>query len=550
MNPTTIPAFVDALAEKHPDTVWLRDRHGDEFAEWSWSDVRDEANSAAAWLASRYGSDKANIAILSRNRAHWFLADIAVCASGNVTIPMFTTLAQPTAKYILDFTDARALVLGEAENWESVREVLPEGIDIITLPGVEIDDAHIRWDDIVAECKGQCPDYECKHDDLITIVFTSGTTGVPKGVMQSHDSMLLPMIRAKSYFSLRPKPRFLSYLPLSHIAERQLVLVQSIVNDGVVTFNESMLTLGRDMADVKPNYMFGPPRVWEQIAQNVIAKFGSREALDAALDKDPEGVGKGVRTNLGLDDYDYLLTAAAPTPPALIEWYEKLGLQLMEGFGQTEMMVAAANKPGRRKIGSIGYVPDDVELRISEEGELLFKAAGSAVGYYKDPEKTTETFVDGWVHTGDKGYIDDDGFVFLTGRVKDYFKTIQGKFVAPTPIENRFAECGLAEQLCLLGRGYSKTVMVVVLTAAAQQMDRDELESLLRDKADQVNRQIEKHARIGAVIVADEPWTIENEFLTPTMKIRREQVEGRYGERAAELAHEAAVSRHLMVDWA
>ena len=245
MNPTTIPAFVDALAEKHPDTVWLRDRHGDDFTEWTWSDVRDEAYSASAWLASRYGSDKANIVILSRNRAHWFLADIAICASGNVTIPMFTTLAQPTAKYILEFTDAKALILGEAENWESVREILPEDVDVITLPGVEIDDPHIRWDDIVAECKGQCPDYECKHDDLITIVFTSGTTGVPKGVMQSHDSMLVPMIRAKSYFSLRPNPRFLSYLPLSHIAERQLVLVQSLVNDGVVTFNESMLHLGR-----------------------------------------------------------------------------------------------------------------------------------------------------------------------------------------------------------------------------------------------------------------------------------------------------------------
>ncbi len=550
MSLTTLTAYVDALTDQHPDRVWLRDRRDDDYDDWTWARARDEAYAAAAWLERRFGADGNNVVILSRNRAHWMLADVAIIASGNVTIPMFTTLAAPTAQYILEFTDAKAMIVGETENWDSIRDVLPEGIELIALPGVELDVPHLKWDDIVAECSGMRPDYECRHDDLISIVFTSGTTGVPKGVMQTHDSMLIPMQRCRAHFQIRPNPRFLSYLPLSHIAERQLVFVQSMVNDGTITFNESLLTLGRDMADTQPNYFFGPPRVWEQIAQNVIAKFGSREAMDAALEADPDGVGATVKQNLGLDEADYLLTAAAPTPPALIEWYERLGIQLMEGFGQTEIMAIALNKPGSRKIGSIGRVPPEVEMKITDEGELVFRADGTAIGYFKDAEKTAETFVDGWVHTGDKGYVDDDGFVFLTGRVKDYFKTIQGKFVAPTPIENRFAEHPMTEQLCLLGRGYSKTVMVAVLADAACKCDRAEVESALVELAQAVNSDVDKHARIGAVIVADEPWTIENECLTPTLKLRREEVEKRYGERARELAHEAAVGRKVLVEWA
>ena len=546
---TTLLEYVDSFCDKYPERIWLRDRKGDEFTEWSWSDAHAEINAAAAWLERRYGASQANIALLSRNRAHWLLADLAIIGAGNVTIPLFTTLVPSAAEYIFDFTEAKVLILGEAENWGAVREVLPDGVDIITLPGVDVDGPHRRWEDLVSECAGLEPDYTAKHDDLISIVFTSGTTGVPKGVMQAHDSFLVPMQRAKDYFGLRPNPRFLSYLPLSHIAERQLVLVQSMLYPGSVTFNESLEILLRDMADTKPNYLFGVPRVWEQLQQGMFAKFGSQKALDAALAADLDGVGLGVRTALGLDDADYLLTAGAPTPPALIEWYEKLGLQLMEAFGQTEIMAVACNTPEYRRIGSIGRLIDGVEMEISEVGELLFKAGGAAIGYYKLPEKSAETFVDGWVHTGDKGYVDDDGFIFLTGRVKDYFKTIQGKFVAPTPIENSFAENEWTEQICLLGRGYSKTVMVCVLSNIAQKEDRTAIEKALLEKAAAVNDKVEKHARIGAVIMSTELWTIENEMLTPTLKIRREEVEGRFGEQARELAHQAAVEGEIRLEW-
>lgn len=549
MNNPTMLSHVEFNADKMPDVVWLRDRAGDEFTEWSWRQACDEIHAAASWFESRFGDAQANIAILSRNRAHWAMADIAIMASGNVAVPLFTTLAATTAEYILGFTEARALILGESENWETVRKVLPDGIEIITLPGVEIDQPHTSWQDIVSENAEKKPDHVCTHDELVSIVFTSGTTGVPKGVMQDHDSFLMPMKRAKQFFAIRANPRFLSYLPLSHIAERQLIIVQSIIHEGSITFNESLATLLRDMHDTKPNYFFGAPRVWEQLQQGVVAKFGSQDAMDQALAADPENVALGVRTKLGLDEADYMLTAAAPTPPALIEWYDSLGLAVMEGFGQTEIMAVICCREGHRKIGSIGKVIDGVEIRISDEGEIQLRAPGSALGYYKMPEKTAETFVGGWVYTGDKGFIDDEGFVFLTGRVKDYFKTIQGKFVAPVPIENAFAKNEWIEQICLLGRGYSKTVMVAVLSDLAQQRERSSIEESLVEHAKAVNGSIDHHARIGAVIIATDPWTIEDEMLTPTLKIRRDEVETRFGARAQELAHDSAVGRKIRTEW-
>ena len=165
------------------------------------------------------------------------------------------------------------------------------------------------------------------------------------------------------------------------------------------------------------------------------------------------------------------------------------------------------------------------------------------------PEKTAETFVDGWVHTGDKGYIDDDGFVFLTGRVKDYFKTIQGKYVAPAGIESEFSAHAWTEQVCLLGRGYSKTVIVCVLTELGRQQSKENVEESLLEMLVAVNKTIEKHARLGAIIISNDPWTIENDMLTPTLKIRRDEVEAHFGEQAQQLAHDAALNHNVGVAW-
>ena len=545
----TLLEYLDQWSQEYPDKIWLRDRQGDQITEWSWRQAQEEIHAIGAWLEQHFSTTDNKIGILSRNRAHWILADLGAIAAGNVTIPMFTTLAQDTARYVMDFTDMQLLFVGETENWDAVAEVLPEDIQLVCLPGVEIPQPHLRLEDMIEACRGRSPSYVCQAEDLVTIVFTSGTTGVPKGVMQTHQSFVLPIERFCVAFAVREQGRYLSYLPLSHIAERQLIEGSALMRCGVVDFNESMLTLLRDLSTTRPHFMFGAPRVWEQLQQVIIAHFGSQEALDAALAEDKAGVGQQVRDMLGLGEADYLLTAAAPTPPALIHWYEEFGLVLMEGFGQTEAMGLIANSREARKIGSIGRPVEGVEIRLSDEDELQVRAGGCATGYYKMPEKTAETFVDGWVYTGDKARIDEDGFIYITGRVKDYFKTIQGKFVAPPPIESAFSDNPHTEQLCLLGRGYSKTVMVCVLSDLAQQRDRDTVAEELREMAHKINDTLEKHARIGALVISSEPWNIENAMLTPTLKMRREQIEQAFGERAQALAQEAAVQGELLVEW-
>jgi long-chain acyl-CoA synthetase len=556
MQADTLDKLLAHWARETPDTVWLKDLLPEGSRDITWGEAAATVNAMAAMLEHHFGHGQ-RISLLSRNCAHWFLADLAIISSGNVTVSMFTTLPAATAQYIMDFTETRVLIVGETTNWQAVRQVLPEGTTLITLPGVELEEPHLRWEALLAEWQGKAPAYRCQPDDVISLVFTSGTTGLPKGVIQTHRSNLVPITRFRTAFGTRDNARYFSYLPLSHIAERQIVEFSSLTCCGEVSFNQNLETLAADLQRTRPHMFFGPPRVWEQLKQAVVAKFGGNEALEQALAQDAEGIGRLILEGLGLDQVEYCLVAAAPTPPALIEWWQRLGLILMEGFGQTEAMGVIASGHDSRRIGSIGKPIGEVEFRITEEGELAVRADGCTPGYYNQPDKTEELIRDGWLHTGDKARVDEDGFVYLTGRVKDYFKTIQGKFVAPPPIEGEFAKNPHTEQHCLLGRGFSKTVMVAVLNEAARQLaaaSREQAEAEIAQAIHQavqsINEAVEKHARIGAVILSREEWTIDNEVLTPTLKIRREKVEERYGELAEGLARSAAEQSEVLLHWA
>ncbi|MFN2327526.1 MAG: AMP-binding protein [Chromatocurvus sp.] len=548
MSNDTITGLVSHWAETCPDRLWLRDLYADGSDDYTWAEAYAEIQAVAAMLEDRFGYGE-RMAILSRNRPHWFIADLAIIASGNVSVSLFTTLPASTAEYILDFTETRVLFVGETHNWEAVSTVLPEGVTLITLPGVSLDQPHLRWEDLLEEWRGRAPAYECAADDTIALVFTSGTTGLPKGVIQTHSSNLVPIRRFIQAFGIRDNPRYFSYLPLSHIAERQIVEFSSVVVCGEVSFNESLETILRDLQRTRPHMFFGPPRIWEQFQQAIIGKFGGQAALDKALAADREGVGKMVLDTMGLNEVEFCLVAAAPTPPALIHWWEKFGLILMEGFGQTEAMGLIVSSPDQRRIGSIGKPIGEVQYRITEDGELAVKAEGCTPGYYRMPEKTAELIRDGWIHTGDKARVDEDGFLYITGRVKDYFKTIQGKYVAPPPIEGEFAKNPHAEQQCLLGRGYSKTVMVAVLTPEARQLSREELEASFLATLEEINAAAEKHARIGAAILSSEAWDIANEVLTPTLKIRRDRVEELFGDIACALALRSAEEGKVLLHW-
>ncbi|MBN7796798.1 AMP-binding protein [Parahaliea mediterranea] len=544
----TLPSLLNHWADTRPDKVWMRALEEEGSTDWTWSRAREEAMAVATVLEEDFGHGE-RMVVLSKNCPHWFLADMAIIASGNVTVSMFTTLPADTAQYILEFTGARVMFVGETANWEAVSGVLPADITLVALPGVALDRPHLKWDDLVERGAGRRPAHAATPDELVSLVFTSGTTGKPKGVMQTHESNLVPIRRFTAAFGSEEGSRYFSYLPLSHIAERQIVEFASLVVCGEVSFNRGLDTVLPDLQRTRPQMFFGPPRIWEQFQQAILAKLGGQEALDGMLAADREGARQLILQTIGLDQVNYCLTAAAPTPPPLIHWFGEIGLTLMEGFGQTEAMGLIVSSFEERRIGSVGKPLPGVEYRISEEGELVVRSDGNTPGYYKDPEKTAELLRDGWLHTGDKARVDEDGFIYITGRVKDYFKTIQGKFVAPPPIEGSFAKNPHTEQQCLLGRGYSKTVMVAVLTGDAQALDSSTVEQSVRETLESINDTLEKHARIGAVILSREPWSIESGVLTPTMKIRRDQVEERFGETAERLAREAAEQKALLVHW-
>ncbi|MFE1602847.1 AMP-binding protein [Methylobacterium sp. ID0610] len=544
----TLPGLLKRWRRDHPDRIWLSEREGGGIRIWTWAEAAQEALAIGAWLEERLGGRGKRVAILSRNCAHWMLADLAITAAGHVTVPIFTTQSADIARYILDFAEVDILILGAAENQEKVRAVLPDRVAAMRLPGARAIAAAFDWDDIAGAYRGREPAHVPDADDLASIIFTSGTTGLPKGVMHTHRSLVVPMIRAREPLRMPMFPRFISYLPLSHLAEREQIFVMSLLQGGSVRFLERRETLLRDLRETRPTFFFGAPRIWEQLQHAILLEFGGPDAFAAALADDPAETARRARRFLGFDDVDFLLSGSAPISSALLAFYARIGLVILEGFGQTEAMGVMCNSMEERRLGSIGKPVSGVEAKLSAEGELLIRAEGFSPGYFKDPEQTARTFVDGWVHTGDRARVDADGFYYITGRIKEYFKTIHGKFVAPVPLEDAFAGLPEIDQLCLLGRGYSKTVMVCTLSPAGRTADREGLAAALKARAAAVNAGAEKHAHLGGVIVSLREWTIDNGFLTTTLKIKRDSVETEYGERARELAREAAERKQILVE--
>jgi long-chain acyl-CoA synthetase len=348
---------------------------------------------------------------------------------------------------------------------------------------------------------------------------------------------------------IEAEPIYFSYLPLSHLAERQVIEFTALCRGAPVSFNEGLEFLGRDMQRTRPTFFFGAPRVWEQFQQAVLAQFGGADAFNRALLADSQVVSENVKAALGLDRCEFHLTGSAPLPMPLMAWWDSVGIALMEGFGQTEAMSLIISREGQRRLGALGKPLPGVDIKITQAGELAIRADGCTPGYYKQPDKTAELIQDGWLHTGDRFRQDEDGFLYITGRIKDYFKTIHGKFVAPTPIEALFAKNTCVEQQCLLGLGMAKTVMVAVVSESMRATPLEDIEASVTSTIRSMNASLEKHERLAGVVLTYAPWTIESGILTPTLKIKRDQIADRFGDVAAAMATESAEKKQILVRW-
>lgn len=523
-----------------PDAVYLTQPCGEKVTDYTWAEVGEQVRRMAAHLRSLELLPGSRVALMSKNCAHWIMADLAIWMAGHVSVPIYPSLNGETVRYILDHSEAQVLFLGRLEDSLEMGSGIPGGLPLITLPGVSAPAGHAAtqtWDELVSTTPPLEGNPQRQADELATLVYTSGSTGMPKGVMLSFAAIgtggqhIFSTIAA-----LGPQDRMLSYLPLAHVFERAVVMASSLFHGFRLYFNESLATFAADIKRARPTVFQSVPRLWIKFQLGVLQKL-PQEQLDALL-ADPStatAVRKQVLGQLGLDEVRIALTGSAPLPPSVLQWYHQLGLEMLEGYGMSEdFAYSHISQPGRLLVGTVGHPQLGVARCIADNGEIQIKSPTRMQGYYKEPEKTAEAMTaDGWFRTGDMGEIDADGRLLITGRLKELFKTGKGKYVAPVPIENKLANHPQVEVVCVTGSGQPQPVGIVMLSAEAlklmdQQAARNDLEGELVALLDSVNATLDPHERLDFLVVVDEQWTIANGFLTPTMKIKRHIIEKRY----------------------
>lgn len=510
-----------------PDTVWLRQCLKECDTVYTWAQVGALARRLASGIQSLGLEPGDRVGIYSQNTARWIITDLAIMMAGLVSVPIYASMPKDKIRYIVDHSEMKVMFVGD-KCVHSATELASEYNGNPIVVGIGLGDQAVggdqQWEALLDKSDPIQGSPYWDFDRLWTLSYTSGTTGQPKAVMHSFSTSAYSAYCLNNLAKLGEDTRFFSYLPLGHISERTIVELHSLFSGGAVGFNESLDTFKDDLKRIRPTYFNAVPRIWNNLKAGVIADIG-QEDWQRVINEPGYGetIGKSVLATLGLDAVVWGQTGAAPMPPDDIKAWRCLGMPLVEGYGQTETMNGFYNTPWDFKIGSVGKVVPPSDVKIDDNGEILLRSPGNMLGYYKDPEKTNETIIDGWIHTGDKGSIDEDGFVTLTGRVKDIFKTAKGKYVAPAPIEGQFAFHPGIAQCLLLGSGLPQPVMLVVAQENTQ-LDAADLEAHL----DKINESLEAHERIGHVVVCQEGWTPQNGMTTLTLKMLRPTIEKHY----------------------
>lgn len=503
--------------------------------EYTWGRAIDEARRMAAYLKSLNLPDKSRIGLISKNCAQWVMTDWAIWMAGHVSVPLYPTLNADTVNYILKHAECDVLFVGKLDDWDSMKSGVPESVRCISYPLSPPNDFE-TWDDIVAKYPPLEGQVHREPEELATIVYTSGSTGRPKGVMLSFENMAFAAAGGIETLGVGPEERMLSYLPLAHVFERTFVELGSLYAGFHLYFAESLDTFVQDLQRAQPTLFLSVPRLWVKFQHGVLQKV-PKQKLERLL-KIPlvnKLIKKKVLKGLGLDKVKLAGSGSAPLSNDVLDWYRNLGLELLEGYGMSENFAYShMNKPGRTRTGYVGEALPGVEVRISEQGEILVKSPATMMGYYKDEEKTKETFTeDGFLKTGDKGEIDEMGRLKLTGRIKEIFKTSKGKYIAPAPIENRLMSHDAIEMVCVSGANQTQPHALVLLgeeirPKMADEKFRKEIEESFTQLIKDVNKTVDPHEQLAFIAVVSDEWSIENSFLTPTLKLKRNVVEDAY----------------------
>lgn len=509
-----------------PNSIFLRQPINRKFIEYTFSQADDEARKIAQALTQLDIPRGSHVAILSKNCAHWLMADLAIMMAGYVSIPIYPTLDGNSINEILLHSESKAIIVGKLDDYDQQRSGIPN-IPKIGVGLYHIEEEH-TWEDLVATSEPLEEINVQKPDDLLTILYTSGTTGNPKGVMHKVSSFDQVAKTAIDVLKLPEHIRYFSYLPLTHIAERIAMETTGLYLGNRFTFPESLDTFADDLSSVQPYLFFGVPRIWQKFQEKILEKMPQKK-LDRLTGFPLIGgiVKKKIRKKLGLNEAVLCFSGAAPISVELQKWFKKLGVEILQAYGMTEdCILSHYNLPGANKYGTVGRPLPGVESKLSETGEVLIKSNCLMLGYYKEEEKTADMFTsDGFLRTGDLGEFDHDGFLSLTGRSKDQFKTDKGKYVSPGPIELELSKNGDIDQICVVGTGISQPIALIVPSESGKKQDKESFESGILETITEVNKKLQNHERVYKAVVMKEDWSIDNGLLTPTLKVKRNRVE-------------------------
>jgi len=524
---------------ENPDRIFLRQPVNGQWKTWTYQQAGDEIRRIVTGLNKLDLPPKSAVAVLSKNCAHWIMADLAILMAGFISVPLYANSSPTSIRQLLDHSECAAIFVGKLDDLQNQQNAIPRGIKKI---GIDYygTTGEFTWNHLLAVNDPIKEIERRNNDELLTIMYTSGTTGTPKGAMFSLRAfdyvtkILLDYL--DKYAKLPQHPRLFSYLPLCHIAERNLTEMLALYTGASISFVESLETFPRDLAAVQPDLFFGVPRIWAKFQEKILEKIPQQKLsrllrvplLNLILKNK-------IKKNLGLAKAKLNGTGAAPVPASLLEWYHTLGITIREIYGMTENCALSHANQEQLRFGTVGKPLEQVEVRYTEAGEILVKHDAMMLGYFKEPALTMDIFThDGFMKTGDLAAVDADGFVTITGRVKDQFKTDKAKYISPTPIELKLAACPDIEQVCVVGSGLPQPIALAVLSALGKTKSKEQLSVIFSELLASVNKTIEHYEALKKVVIMKDAWLVENGFMTPSLKIKRGEIEKAHAQRYSE----------------
>lgn len=457
------------------------------------------------------------------------MADLAIMMAGHISVPIYPTLSASGIKQILDHSEAKLIFLGKLDDYDKQQSGIEGSLHKINFPFYGPGDG-LKWEDLlnlhVPLGGTEAPD----PDHLASIMYSSGTTGTPKGVMLSFGCFGYVGVQVKNYLRLNRPQNFFSYLPLSHIAERALMEMVALSSGSTISFTESLQKFQENLQHEQPTVFGGVPRIFLKFQEGILRKM-PQQKLDRLLSLPGINIlfRKFIIRKLGLSRAGVIVCGAAPTPVSLLNWFNKLGLEIRETYGMTENTAYSHSNFRLIRNGTVGQPWPEVDVLIDDQGEILVRHPALMKGYYKDPKTTAAVFTDdGFLRTGDQGTVDAQGFLTITGRIKDQFKTDRAKYIAPAPIELKLSANPDLDQVCVVGKGLPQPIALMTLSGTGKEKSRQAIESGVHASLKTVNETLEKYEHIQAAVILQDEWNIENGLMTPSMKIKRNAVEKRY----------------------